>query len=548
MHFTKPQTPFTFTTNKKPIIRGRLNGYDPQLDANLVLLAILVVPTVSLQTQKEIRIQKDGQFFIELEDNITPQQIWLKVGEYYFGQLLLFEKIIVDIDLNALRGGSTQYYINQNVTFSGPDAELCDYVNRYTTYLSAHHDQLDVNITKIYIDKSIPLNEKLQMVKDRKAASQKLLEGFTNDNPSKNKEVLFNDLLSDYYGRIMIVYSKAKQAMPAALLEKVLAHEPHQLSNDGVNYYRYLCFYLRNADPSNDQVIFQQKVLPEIEDLEEKQRLQNYLALHMRKTTLEGDNKALYKQEHAYFTSTYQSILAAEKTIKFCQQVVSLGLGAERTDLLLACGGSEDIWRQEAYLQIVLPKIRTPWVQEYLKRERKVAKATMTNINETIKQAKTSEALTTLGISHGKLDNGTTFYVPNYTEVKDLLAALRTHFPGKAFILDIWAAWCGPCLSDMKQEKSTINKAQLKEMGVEVIYLCSNEHTDIDTWKRKVTELDMGPSIHLFMNDALGARLMTIFKLRGFPSHIFLDQQGNYKPDIVHRISNIDVEKIKNNL
>lgn len=255
MKKTKIQNVFTFATDDQPIIRGRLHGYDTQLDEDLVLLASLIVPKMELQEQKEISIRPDGTFELKMAHSIGPRQIWLKTGAHYFGELRFSKEITVTIDLNTLRKGQTQYYAHDSVIFSGPDSTLTHYVNQHNTNHNPKLEQLNDEITKTLFDRKIPPEEKLPIMRRQQEASMTLLKEFIQENPSEHAKALLNDELSDFYGRILAIYFIAKQAMSEALLQEVLAHEPHQLTNEGVDYYRHFCFYLmttfkRRAFPS----------------------------------------------------------------------------------------------------------------------------------------------------------------------------------------------------------------------------------------------------------------------------------------------------------
>ena len=87
----------------------------------------------------------------------------------------------------------------------------------------------------------------------------------------------------------------------------------------------------------------------------------------------------------------------------------------------------------------------------------------------------------------------------------------------------------------------------LRQMGVEVAYLCTANGTTQDGWMKKVTELDL-PAMHIYLNPALSREIMTFFDLPGYPSHVFLDKNGRYVPNLLHRISELDFEVIREKL
>ncbi|MEM6379411.1 MAG: TlpA disulfide reductase family protein, partial [Bacteroidota bacterium] len=166
-------------------------------------------------------------------------------------------------------------------------------------------------------------------------------------------------------------------------------------------------------------------------------------------------------------------------------------------------------------------------------------------VNEKLAKIKIPEKASELGTPKGELEDGTVFYLAEQDNVETLLAAIRAEHPGKAILLDIWATWCAPCIYDMKEGKE--NKAKLKEMGVEVVYICSSEGSNPDTWKKKVTELKVNTQ-HFFLSDALSKEIMQYFNLRGFPSHIFLDVNGQMVPNVINGLREVDFDRVKENI
>ena len=150
-----------------------------------------------------------------------------------------------------------------------------------------------------------------------------------------------------------------------------------------------------------------------------------------------------------------------------------------------------------------------------------------------------------IGKNLGTLDSGAEFYQAEQAKLEELLGALRSAAGDKAVLLDVWATWCGPCIFDMKQSQPNIEK--LDKMGVEVVYICVDTGTNRDTWQKKVTELGLSTK-HIFLSTDLSEQIMEYFELKGYPSHVFLDKNGKYHPDVVSSIRNIDFEKIQEKL
>ena len=95
------QEKFTFHNDIHPKISGKISGYDPAADPDLVMTFHSVVPEPKAQVERSVPLQKDGTFEFTPNYSIRNQQFWLAVGDYYFGELLLDKGLTVDVDLEA---------------------------------------------------------------------------------------------------------------------------------------------------------------------------------------------------------------------------------------------------------------------------------------------------------------------------------------------------------------------------------------------------------------------------------------------------------------
>lgn len=53
------------------------------------------------------------------------------------------------------------------------------------------------------------------------------------------------------------------------------------------------------------------------------------------------------------------------------------------------------------------------------------------------------------------------------------------------------------------------------------------------------------PTLHLFLSPEQSTALMQQFNLRGCPSHLFFDKDGQYHDDVLHSISRLDWDKLE---
>ena len=95
-------------------------------------------------------------------------------------------------------------------------------------------------------------------------------------------------------------------------------------------------------------------------------------------------------------------------------------------------------------------------------------------IDLTIAKAKGFSANSEIGKSHKKFDFGAETFISYEDNVHQFIKNIQNHFKDKAIIIDLWATWCAPCLSDMKDSKAV--KEQIKELPVEIVYVLSLIH------------------------------------------------------------------------
>lgn len=81
-------------------------------------------------------------------------------------------------------------------------------------------------------------------------------------------------------------------------------------------------------------------------------------------------------------------------------------------------------------------------------------------------------------------------------------------------------------------------------MPVAFVYLCTSYETSLNEWITKVSVLRI-PGIHLFVDENLDCDLANLYSKGGFPNYLFINDNGECKPDAVTRLSaNTDIKGI----
>ncbi len=523
-----------------PTVTGKLLGYDPAVDDGLELKFVCVVPHPQRQAEYFASPEADGSFTFTLPYPLRYQQIWFSIGDYYYGQLVVDKELSITADLPKLKK-KEQRWFTEDVAFGGTDGELNRFINQYTDYEIPRREEGNPFV-KIMMNREMPADEKAGQIRELYAKKQAIEKSFLEENPSPHAWILSNERLSDMYGNLFIIY--VGKEMPEALFAEALRHQPKVISNDGLSaYYGYLGYFLRGLNDQERLAAYREEIFPTIEAPQEKKRLQAFLGQYQDKLEEKPYNDSLFKKESAYFYRQYKEALYAASIKKFLEKTEALpphGAG-----LLKMIGGGEDIWERDHYLKMVLPTVELSWCAELMRKDWEEAREKIREANERLQAIKVNPTASPLGESLGTLPNGASLYVATPSSLDTLLGAIRSTFPDKGIILDIWATWCAPCIYDMERSKENLLK--LQEMGVEVTYLCTASGTNQEGWQKKIAEMDL-PATHIYLNPELSKSIMSFFELSGYPSHVFLDREGKYHPDVVHGIRNVDFESLREKL
>lgn len=533
------QSPFSLFQEITPGVKGQLKGFDPETDAALELSFVVVVPTPEHQQENTVKPAADGSFTFQLPHPLRYQQIWFSIGEYYYGQLIVDKGLEIVADLEALKKDPGNW-LKDGIQFRGVDGELTEVVNRFVQY---RRDNVLEGENKMHImmDRKATVEDKVRRMNILQEAEIKREEAFMAEYPSKANWVLENERKSDHYGDLCVLHWS--KPMPADMRSEILAHQPKLVSNASFSYYNYQSNGLMFPTPKETIQNFDKILNEQLEGEEEKERMAAFVSMLKQKDEALDYDKELYQKEAKYFFQQYKKQLHQANVAAFAGKIQAAS--DLNRDFLIALGGGKDIWERTYYVEQLLPKVQGAWIRNMMEENWDIMKKKIIAVNEKLAAIQVSSTDSPIGEDLGSLDNGAHFYQAEHAQLEELLGALRSSAGNKAVLFDIWATWCGPCIYDMKQSKENIQK--LDEMGVEVIYICVESGTDRDTWQKKVTELDLSTK-HIFLSPDLSKQIMEYFELKGYPSHVFLDKEGQYHPDLVHSIRNIDFDKIQDKL
>lgn len=106
---------------------------------------------------------------------------------------------------------------------------------------------------------------------------------------------------------------------------------------------------------------------------------------------------------------------------------------------------------------------------------------------------------------------------------EDLFASIISKFKGKVLLVDFWATWCGPCR--MANKAMIPMKEELKDKDIVYLYI-TGETSPLGTWNNMIPDIH---GEHYRLTQAQWDYLSKSFEIRGVPTYLIVDREGNIK-------------------
>lgn len=461
-------------------VEGKIINFENGDLVDLVITATHVTP--SGQVSETIEIDINGKFNIKGKSYKKLNQIWLSIGEIYYGEILMSKDLSLTLDYAILSKSNVSFY-GTGLQFGGSDSEATILTNKWINFKREEKGKLEIDIQGIGF-LQVSETEKIDSLNLLFKRLEHLESKFLINYPKDLAWILEDKRKSEYYNQLFLLINK--ENINWENLNEALAFTPNILGNSSLLFYRY-----------------QSRVLGE-----------SYIG----KTVFQNwDN----------------------------QKKNLIKLSSHNRDFLIMAAIPDNIEWQEQYLAKFLPYVNQDWVKGYVEQRFLNSKTKIKEINEEIGEAETKKVNSSLGKSHKQFSFGAQTYISDEEDVLSFIKIIQQNFRKKAVIIDLWATWCAPCISDMKESKSI--KKQIEDLPVEIIYVCTEQGSDVGNWEKKIVETK-SEGIHIFINNKLTAAFLEKFELSGYPSYLFFDSSGVYKKNVVERISSLDIEKLQQHI
>ncbi len=516
-----------FFNNKEniPIVKGRfLNVTERDIEKATIRYSF-PSPIGNRQISKTCKLNNDGTFKLELDYAIPYQEIWISVGRLYHAYLYANKELFIELDVQILKQNKGVDYYGSGIKYLGVDGELNTFINKHKKFQSKK--QIDLETQIHYFKNRTNLNAEEFIVQyDRMFNNLNNIDNvFIEQNPSKYSWIIENERLSNYYSNLIVNFHNRNERMDEKLLHKVQQHKPLIFSKSSMSFYSKLFHYqMKFSDISEYQI--------NIGDLRAYSKLTQEQLLLL--------DTANYEENEEVINSIFRDTIKVAQYVSLLKNIDNI-YDTPKADFLKLNFIQSNPSENKFILDALLTNLETDWCRTVVKMEYQHNQVKLNNANNLLENSQEKEKVDEIGEFLSETPSGAKLYVGNNKGAGALLKCIKNKFPNKALIIDFWATWCGPCISQMPYSQKLHKETEY--LPVEFIYICTSQNSTKQDWISKITDLRLS-GIHLFLDKEKVDGLMKAFSINGFPSYVFIGSDGNYKPGVISSIRDLSKNKL----
>lgn len=504
------------------------NNYNKEINIEYTIVSFLG------RESNTIVLKKPRTVSLTLRHPYPYQQIFVSIDSILYTCVYAVSALSIEIDLKQIiASGKEVEFFGPGVRYTQKDGPLNTYMNQYLVYERNNVDKIQQKLQAIPRFTATTKTASVLQIQEMFDSLKAIQNRYVKQTSIAYAWLLENERISEYYAEI--ITRSWGLPLDSSLIHKISQHQTYALTNHSYLLYRYLQMYIQANPSARVKVSWEEINRDHLDDNLKKL----YDSLSKYHTVPASDSMVSAKKlQWVKQLQSYHSAILAEKSFNRTVGIIDSLFTGPKADLLkINMNNSKDLLEQRQTMKKLIPLVQSAWIADLLNSLYKKTAAQTEEIDAIIHQSSNNNTSTSI---YWKpfltTDFGATLYKVSKTDANLFLKKLREEHTGKSVFIDIWATWCAPCIEEMPYSKKLYEES--KAMPVVFVYLCTENNSDEEKWKRKIVELKQ-PGIHFFIDQQLDNDIMRLFSFSGYPSYILFHKNGTFKSGFQLRPSTI---------